>query len=131
MGHSASIDYRVIPRCIFTSPEIAAVGYTEKEAAEIGYQVKVGTFPFRASGKAQATSHWEGLVKLVADENSDALLGAHIIGAHATDIIGELALALKLGATIQDLGQTIHAHPTMAEAVMEAAHVQHGRAIHI
>ena len=131
MGGASVMDYRVIPRCIYTLPEIASVGHSEQSARDAGLEMKTGSFPFRASGRAQAAGQFEGLVKLIGDARSDELLGAHIIGAHATELIGELALALKLGARIEDLAQTVHAHPTMSEAVMEAAHVLRGRAIHV
>ena len=130
-GQDSVMDYRVIPACIFTSPEVASVGLTEKKAEEVGHKFKVGKFPFRALGKAHAIGEVDGLVKIIADASSDEILGVHIVGPHATDLIAEAALAMKAEVTAEELGRTIHAHPTLAEGLMEAAHAAHGVAIHL
>jgi len=123
-------DYAVVPRCVFTDPEVGGVGITEKEAQEKGIDYKLAVFPFRSLGKAQAIGKFEGQVKLIVDPASDKLLGAAVVGAHATDLIAELALAIQTGITVEEIGNTIHAHPTLAEAMMEAAHVAHDKGIH-
>lgn len=131
MGTEKDMSYDVVPGCIFTSPEVASVGITSQEAEERGLSVKAGKFPFMALGKAAAAGETEGFVKILADASTDRILGVHIIGPHATDLIAEAALAVKLGATVQQLVETIHAHPTLAEAVLEAAEAVHGRCIHL
>jgi dihydrolipoamide dehydrogenase len=125
------IDYNRIPSCIYTTPEIASVGMTEKQANEAGFAVKTGRFPYSASGKAAASGHREGFAKLVFDEKTDTLLGAHLIGAGVTEIISGLTLAMNLGATGKQIMKTIHPHPTMSEAVAEAAAAAHGEVIHL
>lgn len=125
------IDYSVIPSCIYTSPEVASVGLTEKLAIEKGYEVRVGRFPFTASGKAAAAGNRDGFVKLISDAASGELLGAHMVGANVTEMISEITLAKNTKATIDDLLHTIHPHPTMSEAIMEAAEDVFGQAIHI
>jgi len=130
LGTARKADYTVVPRCVFTDPEVAGVGLTEKEAQAKGIEYKVANFPFRGLGKAQAIGKFEGHVKLIVDPATDKLLGAAIVGAHATDLIHELALAIQLGITVEQIGDTIHAHPTLAEAIMEAAHTAHGKGIH-
>ncbi len=130
MGQDSKIDYKVVPSCIFTMPEIASVGLTEKKAREAGYQVVVGKFPFGACGKALSAGQTEGFVKIVAEEKYKEILGVHIIGPGATDLISEGALALKLETTLEELAETIHAHPTLGEAVMEAALQGLGRPLH-
>ena len=131
MGHKSKMDYRVIPRTVWTDPEIGSVGMTEQQAIEAGYEVKIGKFPFRALGRAVALGKTEGIVKLVADAKTDELLGAHIIGPEASDLIAEAATAMALETTVEALAETIHAHPTLAESMMEAAHVLEGQGIHI
>jgi len=131
MGRDREMDYRVVPACIFTHPEVASVGLTAQEAEARGIKVKAGKFPLLASGKAQAMGETEGFVKVLADAESDRVLGVHIIGAHATDLIAEAAVAIQLNATVKQLAETIHAHPTLAEAVMEAAEAVHGLSIHM
>ncbi len=121
LGKNQSMDYSVVPSGIFTSPEIATVGLTEAEAAAKGFEVKTSLFQFRELGKAQAMGELAGVFKLVCDGKSGKLLGAHLAGAHATDLIAEAALAIKMGATAQDIANTIHAHPTLAEGFYEAA----------
>ena len=130
-GQESAMDYRTVPGCIFTMPEVASVGLTEERAGEAGEEIRTGKFPFRALGKAQALGHVEGMIKIVADAKSDEILGIHIIGPHATDLIAEGVLAMKAEVTAEELGNTIHAHPTLAEGIMEAAHAVHGRAIHL
>jgi dihydrolipoamide dehydrogenase len=125
------VDYRYIPSCIYTTPEVASVGMTEKAAKEAGFSVKTGKFPYMASGKAATSGNRDGFVKLVFDETTDKLLGAHLIGEGVTEIISGLTLALKLGATGKQILKTIHPHPTMSEAVAEAAAAAHGEVIHI
>ncbi len=121
----------VVPSVIYTSPELASVGMTEQEARDAGHAVRVGKFPLSASGRAATLGVDGGMVKLVGDEKTDLLLGFHMVGPGAGDIVSEAALALEMGATLEDIALTQHAHPTLAEAVMEAAEHAHGRAIHI
>lgn len=125
------VDYSNIPGCTYTSPEVASVGMTEKKAKEAGYTVKVGKFPFTASGKASAAGHKDGFVKLVFDEKYGELLGAHMIGANVTEMIAELVVSRKLETTGHELIKSIHPHPTMSEAIMEAAAAAYGEVIHI
>jgi dihydrolipoamide dehydrogenase len=131
LGGNTSVHYGVVPAAIFTSPEIASVGLREKQALERGHRIKIGRFQFRALGKAHAMGEIAGLVKLIADEESDRLLGAHIIGPHASDLVHEAALAIEKGLTARDIAHTIHAHPTLAEGLMEAAEDVHGCAVHV
>jgi dihydrolipoamide dehydrogenase len=125
------INYNAIPRCVYCHPQVASVGMTEEEAKQKGYTLKVGRFPFRANGRALAAGDYEGFVKIIADEKYGEILGAQILGPEASDLIAELCLAINLEATPEDLVGTVHAHPTLSEAVMEAAGVAIGRAIHI
>lgn len=129
-GGNAVMDYHV-PNVVYTSPEWAAVGMTEEEASKAGYKVKVGRFPLSASGRAMTLGSTDGLIKLVGDAETDLLLGAHIVGPSASDLIAEVGLALEMGATVTDLGLTVHAHPTLSEGIMEAAEHLHKQAIHI
>ncbi|MCK4225031.1 MAG: dihydrolipoyl dehydrogenase [candidate division Zixibacteria bacterium] len=131
LGSQKKMDYTAVPRCIFTHPEIGSVGLTEKQATDQGVKVKTGKFPFIANGRAQAESETEGMVKIIADANSSKILGAHILGPRATDLIAELTLAMKMGAKTEDLIDTIHAHPTLSEPVRETALKLEGRPIHI
>ncbi|PTY00404.1 dihydrolipoyl dehydrogenase [Spartobacteria bacterium LR76] len=121
----------VFPGCTYCHPQVASVGLTERAAKEKGLKFKVGKFPFMASGKALAVGDSEGFVKLIVGEPHGEILGAHIIGGDATEMIAELGLAINLEATIDEIGGTIHAHPTLSESVMEASHAAHGHAIHI
>jgi dihydrolipoamide dehydrogenase len=125
------INLRLVPNCTYCDPEIASVGLTEAKAREQGYKVKVGKFPFSASGKARILGEEEGFVKIVSEEKYDEILGVHIMGPHATELIAEACVAMQLESTAEELGRTMHAHPTVAEAVMEAAEGVHGLAIHI
>jgi dihydrolipoamide dehydrogenase len=130
-GHEKPIDYKVVPACTYTHPEVASVGLTEKKARDAGYDVKIGTFPFAASGRARTFGDTEGMVKIVAESKYGEVLGVHIMGAVASDLIPEAALGIQLEATLEDFMHTIHAHPTFAEAVMEAAWSASGGAIHL
>ncbi|MGM0620990.1 MAG: dihydrolipoyl dehydrogenase [Bacteroidota bacterium] len=125
------IDYKNIPGCTYTNPEVSSVGLTEKQAKEEGYEVKVGKFPYSASGKASAAGQKEGFVKLVFDAKYGELLGAHMIGGNVTEMIAELVVAKKLEITGHELIKTIHPHPTMSEAIMEAAAAAYDEVIHI
>jgi len=125
------INYDRVPSCTYCDPEVASVGLTEAKAKERGYDVKVGKFPFTALGKAKVIGKTTGFVKVVRETKYDEVLGVHIIGAHATDLIAEACVALQMEGTDEELMRTMHAHPTMSEAVMEAAHAAHGAAIHI
>jgi dihydrolipoamide dehydrogenase len=131
-GHNPEpIDYNNIPGCTYCSPEIASVGMTEKAAKEAGYELKVGKFPFSASGKASASGHNDGFVKLIFDAKYGELLGAHMIGANVTEMIAEIVALRKLETTGHELIKTVHPHPTMSEAVMEAAAAAYGEVIHM
>ena len=125
-----AVDYTTIPSCVFTTPEVASVGLTEQQAAEQGIAYKVGRFPFTASGKATAAGDRDGFVKLIFDEQ-DKLLGAHMVGAGVTEMLAEPTMARTLGATAEAIADTIHAHPTMSEGIMEAAEAALGHAIHL
>lgn len=125
------INYGNIPACTYTSPEVASVGMTEEAAKEAGYDIKVGKFPFTASGKASAAGEKDGFVKLVFDEKYGELLGAHLIGANVTEMIAELVVAKKLETTGHELIKSVHPHPTMSEAIMEAAAAAYDEVIHI
>ena len=125
------VDYNNIPACTYTAPEIASVGYTEKAAAEAGYEIRVGKFPFTASGKASAAGNKDGFVKLVFDAKYGELLGAHMVGEHVTEMIAEIVVARKLETTGHEIIKSIHPHPTMSEAVMEAAAAAYGEVIHL
>ncbi len=131
LGQEAHMDSRVVPRCVYTLPEVAAVGMTEKQAQDAGYELKVGRFPFAANGKATVLGERSGLVKIIAETKYDEILGVHIFGPHATDLIGEAVLAMRLEGTAPDMAQAIHPHPTLSEAMMEAAFDVDGRAVHI
>jgi len=131
MGHCRLMDYRAVPSCIFTHPEVGSVGLTAQEADRAGIKVKTGKFSFLGSGKAQAMGETEGFVKFLAHPDTDHILGVHIVGPHATDLIAEAALAMQLGATVKQLAETIHAHPTLSESLLEAAEAVHGKSIHM
>lgn len=125
------IDYNNIPGCTYCAPEIASVGYTEKAARDAGYDVKVGKFPFSASGKASAAGAKDGFVKVIFDAKYGEFLGAHMIGANVTEMIGEVVVARKLETTGHEIIKAIHPHPTMSEAIMEAAADAYGEVIHL
>ncbi|WP_267647318.1 dihydrolipoyl dehydrogenase [Halolamina litorea] len=129
-GEPAALDQQAIPAAVFTDPEIATVGMTEAEAEEAGFEPKIGQFPFRASGRALSTGESEGFVRIVAEQEADFVLGAQIVGPEASELIAELTLAIEMGATLEDVASTVHTHPTLAEAVMEAAENANDEAIH-
>ena len=131
-GHETPrFDAEQVPAAVFTDPEIASIGLREADAKERDVPIVIGRFPFSALGRAAATGKTEGFVKLVAREDDHRLLGVHIIGGPAGELIGEAALAIRLGATLEDLAQTIHVHPTFSEALHEAALVALGTPIHV
>ena len=125
------IDYKNIPGCTYTIPEVASVGLTEKQAKEAGYEIKVGKFPYTASGKATAAGNKDGFIKLIFDSKYGELLGAHMIGLNVTEMVAEMVVARKLETTGHELIKSIHPHPTMSEAIMEAAAAAYGEVIHI
>lgn len=129
--HAEPLDYNNIPGCTYCQPEIASVGFTEKKAKEAGYTVKVGKFPFTASGKAKAAGASDGFIKLIFDAKYGELLGAHMIGANVTEMIAEIVAIRKLETTGHELIKTVHPHPTMSEAIMEAAAAAYGEVIHL
>ena len=129
--HTDPIDYSNIPGCTYTTPEVASVGMTEKAALEAGYEIKVGKFPFAASGKASSAGAKDGFVKLIFDSKYGELLGGHLIGANVTEMIAELVVARKLETTGHEMIKAIHPHPTMSEAIMEAAAAAYDEVIHI
>jgi len=131
LGEERTRDLAFTPSCTYTSPEVASVGLSEEQAAESGYQPITGTYRFAALGKALAIGEDAGYVQLIADKETDLLLGASMMGPHVTDIVHEVAVAVNSGMTVRQLGDTIHAHPTIAEAVMEAAHDVHNESVHI
>lgn len=129
--HTEAIDYKNIPGCTYCQPEVASVGMTEKQAKEAGYTLKVGKFPFSASGKASASGAKDGFIKLIFDAKYGEILGAHMIGANVTEMIAEIVAIRKLETTGHELIKTIHPHPTMSEAIMEAAAAAYGEVIHL
>ncbi len=130
-GHKAQMNYDLVPGVIYTHPEVASVGLTEEQVKESGQAYKVGMFPFVASGRALAANDTAGLVKLIASEESDRILGCHIVGASAADLVQQVAIAMEYGATAEDIGMMVFGHPTLSEAVREAALAVNGHAIHI
>jgi dihydrolipoamide dehydrogenase len=130
-GKAGHVNYEVIPGIIYTNPELAGVGLTEDMAKEKGINVRVGKFPFRANGRAVANEDYEGIVKFVADAETDRILGAHILSHAASELIAEAVAVMEFGGSSEDLGRTVHAHPTLSEAVKEAALNVEKRAIHI
>jgi dihydrolipoamide dehydrogenase len=130
-GHRAAVDVRTIPAVVFTDPEIASAGLTEDEAKAKGHTIKVGKFPFAALGRALSVNDSEGFAKVICDAKSEEVLGVHIVGNGASDLISEAALAIEMGAVVQDLNLTVHPHPTLSEAVREAAAAAIGEAVHI
>jgi dihydrolipoamide dehydrogenase len=128
---SAAFDPVAIPNCVYTDPEVATIGLSEEEAKAAGYTVRIGKFPLAASGRARTMNESDGMIKLVGDAKSDLLLGMHIIAPQAESLIGEGVIALEMGATLEDIGLSIHPHPTLTEGIMDAAEAAHGKAIHI
>lgn len=129
-GEPSVVDYKCMPAVVFTDPECSSVGYTETQAKEKGYNVKVGKFSYGANGRAVSLNAAEGFVKIVADADTGLVLGTQIVGLEASNLIAELGLAIEMGATLEDISLTIHAHPTLGEIVMEAAEVVLGHPIH-
>jgi dihydrolipoamide dehydrogenase len=129
--HVTPINYDHVPRCTYCEPEIGSVGLTEAQAKAKGYDVRTGSFPFRALARARMAGETDGFVKVVAERKYDEVLGVHIIGPRATELVAEAVMMLRMECTVEELVKTIHAHPTMSEAVGEAAHAAHGAAIHI
>jgi len=129
-GGNKKVDYRVLPSCNFTSPEVASVGLTEKEAKDKGISVKTGRFAFMANGRAHALGETEGMVKIVGDSATDEIVGVHIMGAEAGELIATAALAMSMEATVEEIVHTIHTHPTLSEAILEAAEDYYGMGIH-
>jgi dihydrolipoamide dehydrogenase len=125
------LNYDHVPGCTYCDPEIGSVGLTEREATARGFDVRIGTFPFGVLGRAKMSGETDGFVKIVADGKYDEVLGVHMIGARSTELVAEATVALRLESTVEELIRTIHAHPTMAEAIGEAAHATHGAAIHL
>ena len=130
-GQPEEYDVRCVPAVIFTSPEMASVGLTEDQVKEKGIEYRTGSFPFAASGRAMSLMETEGFVKIITDAKTDEVLGVHMVGPEVTELVAEAALAIEMGATAEDIARTIHAHPTLPEAVMEAAESVHGMAVHI
>jgi dihydrolipoamide dehydrogenase len=130
-GHGRPKRVKDFPGCTYCQPQVGSTGMTEKAAREKGLNIRVGKFPFTASGKAVASADTEGFVKVVSDAVTGEIYGAHIIGAEATELIAEYGLAVELEATVEEIHQTIHAHPTLSEAVMEASAATSGQSIHI
>ena len=130
-GSKEILDYRAMPAAIFCDPEIAMVGLTEEQAIAQGYSVKIGKFPFAASGRALSMNAADGMVKMVTDADTDLLLGVHMIGPDVAELIAEAALGIEMGATAEDIALTVHTHPTLPETMMEAAEAVHGLAVHI
>jgi len=131
LGRFNKVDYSKIPNCIFTLPEVASIGLTEKQAKEKGFRVRIGRYPFQSNGKALANGDSEGFVKVIADQELGQVVGVHILGDHATDLIGGLSVALALETTVEELGKTVQAHPTLMEAVAEASLDVMKEAIHL
>lgn len=130
-GKNESYDARCVPAVIFTSPEMSSVGLTEDQCKEKGLNYKTGQFPFAASGRAMTLQETDGFVKIISDAVTDEVLGVHMVGPEVTELIAEAALAIEMGATVEDIARTIHAHPTLPESMMEAAEAVHGTAVHI
>ena len=128
-GKYKTVDYTTVPRCVYTEPEVAAVGKTQKQLDAEGIEYNVGKFEFRGLGKAQAIGRIQGFIKVLAD-SEDKIVGASIVGPHATDLLTELSLAVHLGLTVEQVGDVIHAHPTLSEGLMEALHDVHGECVH-
>lgn len=130
-GHSAHVNYETVPGIVYTSPEVASVGKTEEQLKEEGVEYRVGKFPFMANGRARAMNATDGMVKILADKETDRILGAHILGPEAGNLLHEVVVAMEFGGSAEDLARSFHAHPTLNEAVKEAALAVHGRPLHI
>jgi dihydrolipoamide dehydrogenase len=130
-GQAGHVNYDAIPNVVYTSPELASVGLSEEQAQSQGVEFRAGTFPFRANGRARCLGETDGAVKVLADAKTDRLLGVHILGPRASDLIAEAALAIEFGASAEDIARAVHAHPTLPEALKEAALAIHGRSLHM
>jgi dihydrolipoamide dehydrogenase len=130
-GQAGHVNYDVIPSVVYTTPEVAAVGRTEEELKAAGVAYTVGKFPFLANGRAKVNRSTDGFVKVLADAATDRILGVHIVGPHAGEIIGEAAVVMEFGGSAEDLARTCHSHPTLTEAIKEAALAVAKRAIHM
>ena len=131
LGHTAALDFKTVPWCVYTDPEVTSVGLTEAQARDEGHDVRVGRFPLNASGKALTYGQTDGFVKVVSGVRFGEVLGLHIVAPHASDLIHEGGLALALEATLDELITTIHGHPALGEAVREATLEVHGEALHL
>ena len=129
-GQSGHVNYDIIPGVVYTSPEVASIGKTEEQLKELKQKYKVGKFPFMANSRAKAINETDGFVKILAEEKTDKVLGVHIIGSHAGEIIAQIAIAMEFGASSEDIARTCHAHPTFSEAIKEAALSVDKRPIH-
>ncbi len=129
-GVAGHVNYRAVPNVVYTFPELASVGLSVEDAEREGHTVRCGSFPFRANGRARCTSNLDGVVKMVADASTDAILGVHILGPHASELIAEAAVAMEFSASAEDIARSVHAHPTLAEAIKEAALAVSERGIH-
>jgi len=129
-GMATVRDWRAMPAAIFTDPEIATVGLTQAQAKEAGYDIEVGKFPFTANGRALGSNEGEGFAQIVAEKGSGLVLGMHVVGPEASNLIAEGALAIEMGSVVEDIALTIHTHPTLPEVIMEAAEATLGHAIH-
>jgi dihydrolipoamide dehydrogenase len=130
-AETVTLDYEMMPRATYCHPQIASFGITEAQAKERGYTVKIGRFPFQPNGKALGMGDYAGFVKLVIDEKYGEILGAHMIGPEVTELLPELTLAHMMELTPHEIARNVHAHPTLSEVIMEAAHAASGQAIHI
>ncbi len=130
-NRSSAFDPIAVPNCVYTDPEVATVGLSEEEAKAKGYEVRIGKFPLAASGRARTMNETDGVIKLVGDAKTDLLLGMHIVAPQAESLIGEGVIALEMGATLEDIGLSVHPHPTLTESIMDAAEAAHGKAIHV
>ena len=128
---ASAYDPIAVPNCVYTDPEVATVGLSEEEAKAAGYELRIGKFPLAASGRARTMGETDGFIKLIGDAKTDLLLGMHIIAPQAESLIGEGVIALEMGATLEDIGLSIHPHPTLTESIMDAAEASHGKAIHV
>jgi dihydrolipoamide dehydrogenase len=130
-GQKAMMNYDVVPNVIYTYPEVASVGQTEEQLKSAGEEYKVGTFPFLAVGRAVAADSQDGMVKIISHAKTDRILGCHIVGPSASDLVQQIAIAMEFGSTAEDIGMTVFGHPTFSEAVKEAALAVNGHAIHM
>ncbi|MDQ6824734.1 MAG: FAD-dependent oxidoreductase, partial [Candidatus Eremiobacteraeota bacterium] len=130
-GMASAYDPMAVPNCVYTDPQLATAGLSEEQAKAAGYQVSVGRFRLAALGRARTVNITDGMVKIVGDKKTDLVLGIHIVSPTAESMVAEAVLAIEMGATVEDIGLTIHPHPTFSEPIMEAAEALHGRAIHI